>query len=193
MATSTWKLQFVAAGAAFLLISLLVLRVSSAAFVAETANAGNSWASGQVSLTDDDGGSSGTAMFNVSGMLPGDVVTRCIKVTYSGSSDPAPVKLYGSVTDSGLSGYLDVKVEEGTAATDAYPGCTGFTPSATIVDETLTTFAGRTGYSTGLGTWDPASGTHSQGYRFTVTLKSTTPDSAQGASSGATFTWGTST
>lgn len=191
----TWKLQLGAAVASLALVSLLVLQVSSAAFVAKTTNTGNSWTTGKVALTDDDG-DPGVAMFDVSGMLPGASVERCIEVTYTGSSDPQPVKLYASGTDSGLGQYLDVTVTEGSGST--FPNCgTTFVadtdPAAQIVNTTLDLFKADVD---GAGIWDPtATGSTGQSrtYKFVVTLKSTTPDSAQGASAAATFTWETTT
>lgn len=195
--TRTWKLQLGAAIASLALVSLLVLEVSSAAFVANTTNTGNSWTTGQVSLTDDDGGpTSGVAMFDVTGMLPGQSAERCIQVTYTGSSDPQPVKLYASGTDSGLGQYLDVTVTEGSGST--FPNCgTTFVadtaPGAQIVNSTLDAFKADTA---GTGIWDPsATGAtgESRTYKFVVTLNANTPDTAQGASAAATFTWETTT
>lgn len=191
----TWKLQIGAAIASLALVSLLVLQVSSAAFVANTENTGNSWTTGQVALSDDDGGpTSGVAMFDVTGMLPGDTVKRCIEVTYTGASDPQPVKLYASGTDSGLGQYLDVSVTEGSGSTFGNCGTTFVADSgAQIVNSTLAAFKAD---ADGAGIWDPT-GTgptgQSKTYEFVVTLNAATPDSAQGASAAATFTWETTT
>lgn len=193
MAASAWKLQIGAAVASMLLVSLLVVRVSSAAFSATTQNPANNWASGSIALSDDDGGGVGSAMFDVTGMLPGQTATRCIKLTYTGATNPTAVKLYGSVTDGGLADHLEVTVKEGTGG--GYGSCSGFTASGTILNAVkLKTFGStRTDYSTGAGTWDPAATGEAKVYEFTVTLRSDTPSSAQGSDAKATFTWETTT
>ena len=191
--TRIWKLQLAAAATSLALVSMLVMHVSSAAFSATTSNGSNSWATGSITLSDDDGGGAGSAMFNVTGMLPGDTVKKCIVVTYTGAVDPTAVKLYTTVTDSGLGDHLDVTVKEGTGGTNS--DCTGFTATSTIVsNSTLTAFGtAHSGYANGAGVWNPTTTGDKQTYEFTVTLGSDTPSSAQGGSSQATFTWETTT
>lgn len=188
------KLQVGAAAASLLLVSLLVLRVSSAAFSATTANTGNSWSAGSITLTDDDGGGASQAMFNVTGMVPGQTVTKCIVVTYSGAVNPTAVKLYsGGITDGGLAPHLDVTVEEGDGGT--YTSCTGFAATGTILtSKALSAFhSDHNGYATGVGTWDPSGNAQTKTYRFSVTLGSDTPASAQSNNAQASFTWETQT
>ena len=183
------KVQIGAAAASLLLVSLFVLRVSSAAFSATTENTGNSWSTGSVALTDDDGGGVGQAMFNVSSMVPGQTVTKCIVVTYAGDVDPTGVKLYvSSLTDGGLAPHLDVTVEEGDGGT--YADCTGFSPTNTIVNKTLTAFnTDHSGFGNGAGVWDPAATGEDKTYRFSVTLGSDTPSGSQGDDAQASFQW----
>lgn len=194
--TATWKLQLGAGVASLALISLLVLQVSSAAFTAKTSNSANSWATGQVALTDD-AGDPAVAMFDVSGMVPGQTVTRCIEVTYTGSADPEPVKLYASGADSGLGQYLDVTVTEGSGST--FGDCGGTfvadpAQGAQIVSATLADFkTAHTNFSNGAGIWDPTTTGDKRVYQFVVQLNANTPDSAQNASAAATFTWETTT
>lgn len=191
-ATSTWKLQLAAAVASLLLVSTLVVRVSSAAFSAQTDNPSNSWATGEVTLSDDDGGGAASAMFDVTGMLPGQTVTKCITVTYTGSADPTAVKLFADVTDGGLGDHLDVTVREGDGG--AYADCTGFATTATLANGvTLNDFADHADYATGAGSWNPTGTEQDKTYQFVVTLGADTPDAAQGADAQATFTWETST
>jgi hypothetical protein len=189
------KVVLVAFGA-LALVSMLVMRTSQAAFVATTANEGNSFSAGGVELTDD----GASAMFTATAMAPGQTVTRCITVTYAGSiPDPGPVRLYGggfvqepgpSTGSQGIAGYLNLPVEEGGGG--SYATCAGFTPSATIVSgTTLAGFnAARTGYATGAGQWDPSSTPSSRTYRFSLQLDPATPGSEQEAGvSGAVFAW----
>jgi predicted ribosomally synthesized peptide with SipW-like signal peptide len=63
------------------------------AFSDTTSNEANSFESGSVTIGDDD---SGSAMFSLTGMKPGDpAVSRCLDVTYTGTLD-AQVRMYGA-------------------------------------------------------------------------------------------------
>jgi hypothetical protein len=155
---------------------------SNAAFTDQTQSTGNSFTTGTVTLTDDDGAA---ALFSVSNMEPGQTVVDCIEVTYSGTVvDPSAVKLYtGGYTDSGtLATFLNLTVEEGTGG--VFGNCTGFTLENTI--ESGTTVAGfdtaHTNYATGAGVWDPAGTPETKTYRVTVELDAATPDGQQGES-----------
>ena len=159
------------------------------AFTSTTTNSGNSFASGTVSLADND---AGAAMYSVANQKPGDSVTRCIKVDYIGSVD-ADVKLYTPSTIGSLGQYVDVQVRPGTG-NPSFSGCTGFTPDAAdIYNDTLANFP--TSYATGILDAGPGSNTKwlandSVVYRFTVTLRSSAPDAAQGLTTGShAFTW----
>lgn len=93
------------------------------AFSSTTSNSGNQFQTGSVTLTDND---SGTAMFNMTGARPGDTVSKCITVSYSGTLT-SNVRLYGAATaGTGLDQYLDLKVTRGTfsGATPANMACT---------------------------------------------------------------------
>ena len=97
------------------------------AFSGTTADAGNSFQAGTVTLTDDD---STSAMMTLGGMRPGDGDSACIMVTYTGSL-PASVRLLGTTTGSGLAPFLDLKVTRGTKPAGTFDSCTGFTADAT--------------------------------------------------------------
>lgn len=163
---------------------------SRAIFTDTTDNTGNSLGAATVDLVDDDAGS---AMFNVTGMLPGDTSTACILVTYQGTApDPSAVRLYsGGYTDSGdFANYLNLTIEEGTGGN--FASCAGFTLVNTIESGgTLTDFnTTHTNYATGAGVWDPSSTPESVTYRITFELDSAAPNSEQGESVTAlTFTW----
>jgi hypothetical protein len=65
-------------------------------------------------------------MFNMTGARPGDTVSKCITVSYSGTLT-SNVRLYGAATaGNGLDAYLDLKVTRGTfsGATPANMACT---------------------------------------------------------------------
>ena len=169
--------------AAVLLVGVLVVTASSAAFSDTTDNSGNTWSAGTVILTDDDLGS---AMFAVSDMAPLASVTECIVVTYSGTLLPSDVNLYGVSAGTGLDAYLDVTIEEGSGG--VFGNCTGFIASSTIYTGTLANFsATHTNFTNGAGAWNPAANPESKTYRFTVSLQDN--NLAQGLNATATFTW----
>mgnify|MGYP001811679368 CR=1 FL=1 len=172
--------------AAFLLVGLLVMGTSRAAFSDTTDNDGNLFAAGDVVLTDDD---NTQAMFDVSNMVPAVPAQKCIEVTYEGSITPADVELYvasGDLTGTGLDGYLDLTVELGAGG--GFADCTGFAPSATVFTGELGAFAAAyTDFASGFGGWTAASTNDAQTYRFTFTLQD--DNAAQGLDAGVTFTW----
>jgi hypothetical protein len=83
--TAAWiafPLAVVASGA-------LIATASYAAFSASTDNAGNSWRTGAVALTDND---QGTALFDEDDLVPGSTGSNCITVTAT-TTNPTTVKL----------------------------------------------------------------------------------------------------
>ena len=119
---------------ASLMVTILTVGRSEAAFTATTASS-SSFATGTVVLTDDD---SGSALFTATGMTAGSSVTDCITVTYSGTIVPAPIRMYGSTTGT-LDTYLDAIIEIGTGG--SFGDCTGFTPTSTLFTNTLANFS----------------------------------------------------
>ncbi|MDQ3871135.1 MAG: SipW-dependent-type signal peptide-containing protein [Chloroflexota bacterium] len=119
-----------------------------AAFSATTSNTGNQITSGTVALNDSDGGT-GKLSF-IAGGTPGQVTTKCIRVTYTGSL-AATVKLYrtGAIA-AGANGKYSVAVERASTGTLTAPAadmnCTGPTAWASVLattdlDLTPTTYA----------------------------------------------------
>ena len=160
---------------ALLASGALVSQASYAAFSATTANPSNTWAAGQVALTDDDGGTSpttGTAMFTASKLKPGSTGQKCIVVS-STSTVASTLKLYSTAvsTTNGLSTYLNLTVEEGTGGSFA-GGCTGFTAAATDFTGTLAGFGtGATAFGSGVGAFAlTGTPTETRSYRFTYSL-----------------------
>lgn len=187
--------QFGIAGLAFALIALLVVTSSRAAFVAQTSNTTNQVSTAGITLTDD---GSGTAMFNnVTGLVPGTYVDRCITVTWTGTTDPLPVELYVSGAPTGnLAPYLNLTVDVGAPiASTNLADCTGFTSTSTIYSGgTLSDFAGlHTNYGNGLATtWDPSTTSpESRTFRFRVDVQSVA--AAQNQTTTFGFTWETQT
>ncbi|WNB84296.1 hypothetical protein [Cellulomonas sp. ATA003] len=127
--------------------TVLVLIVASGAamstwsgFSAQTTNEANSFSTAQISLTDNDTGA--YAMFrsanggNAYALLPGDVVTECIGVTYtSNATTRTPtVKLSATGGAGTLAPDVNVTVTRGTiTGTPSWPTTTcgsGFTADA---------------------------------------------------------------
>ncbi len=169
---------------------LVVIQASNAAYTGTTANETNLFATGTVSLVDDDANS---ALIQLNDMVPGSSEVKCIKVDYTGSTfQITPVKLYGDIVGGAgtIANYLNVKIEEGSAASagdfstcDSFTGTEIFSGTMTAFDTTHNDFAtGVTGYT-------PASGSTSRPYRFTITLDAAAPNTVQASSALTTFTW----
>jgi len=102
--------------------------VTFAAYTATAGNGGNGVEAGSVRLSDNGDGSS---MMTLTGAMPGDTTSACIKVTYDGSI-PSAVRLHGTTAGTGLDAYLDLKVTRGTysSSTPAFKSCVNFQPDA---------------------------------------------------------------
>lgn len=167
---------------------------SYAAFSSSTENPGDSFAAGNVVLSDND---AGAALLSLTGAVPGDSTTRCITVTYDGSL-PAAVRLYGSVSGA-LGSHLELTVTRGTDAAPSFGSCSGFTAdsadyvgagSGVVYSGTLASYP--SSYASGIvdpvpgspATWS-ISDAHT--YRFMVSLND--DPAAQGQSASASFTW----
>ena len=173
------------------LIAVASGRVTFAAFTRTTTNPANAYASGTVTIADND---AGTVMWNVANQLPtSPAIVRCIRVTYTGSL-PATVSLYTTTAGSPLDPYLNVTVEKGTMpAATTFPNCAGFVSQATIsATGTLQAFkTARTGFATGLtafpGVQTAWNNADSLVYRFTVQVQNVF--AAQGLTGLVGFTW----
>lgn len=174
------------------LASLLIVRMSSAAFTASTERPA-SWATAQISLTAD--APVGAAIFDADGMVPGSVETNCIAVTYgSGGADvDATVGLLGRqlAGDDILAQQLEVTVALGTGG--EFEDCEGFDGTDVTADGmTLAAFAADHDVDDGdrIGPWAATDGA-TQVYRITVELPDDidNPNALQGASVAYTFVW----
>jgi len=164
-------------------------QASNAAFTATTTNGAQSFSTGSVAISDNDGGSG--VLFTVSGLKPGSTGTACITVSYTGSL-AAGVRLYGTSpsTTNSLSSYVLLQIDETTGSgTITYPSCTGFGASTTLFNSTLASFgSAKTSYATGLSSWNPG-GSATRDYRFTYTLDSAAPNTTMSSSAAITFVW----
>jgi hypothetical protein len=184
-------LQVAAVALAFVVVAGLVVTSSRAAFVAQTGNLTNQVTSAAIDLADND---SGVAMFqNVTGLMPGTNVDRCIDVTYTGTVDPLPVLLYAAAPPTGtLAPYLNLTVDIGADTADPFTGCSTFVSSGSVYSGTLDGFATtHSGYAAGATTWDPAGSPETRTFRFRISVQST--PAAEGLTSTFGFSWETRT
>jgi hypothetical protein len=184
-------IQLSAFALTFILIALLVVTSSRAAFVAQNDNSTNQVSSAAIALSDND---STTAMFdNVPNMIPGTTYERCIDVTYTGTIDPTAVMLYATGTPTGtLAPYLDLTIQVGTDLTPVFRDCAGFASAGTIYTGTLSNFAStKTGYASGVSTWDPIGSPETRTFRFVLTVQDNTAAAAKTTTFG--FSWETRT
>jgi Camelysin metallo-endopeptidase len=163
------------------------------AFSSTTSSASNQFASGTVTLGDNDLGAS---LYNVTNAKPGESISKCIKVTYTGSLE-ADVHLYTTSTIGTLGQYVELTITPGSQTSPSFPSCTGFTADSggPLYSGTLSAFAtAKNSYANGVVDY-PGSTTKWQTndsviYQFTLTLQSSAPEAAQGLSTGShTFTW----
>jgi hypothetical protein len=170
-------------------VGLVVGAGTFAAFSSTSGNAGNGFAAGTVVIADNDAGS---AMWNVANRVPGDTVTTCIRVTYSGSLD-ANVRLYSATAVGTVDQYLNLTVDKGSMpGTTTFPNCTSFSSESTIYSGTIQGFKNANNtYSNGLGAYPGVqtkwNTNDSLVYRFTVTLQNNV--GAQGLTSTTALTW----
>lgn len=155
---------------------------AGAAFRGTNGNSGNSLSSGTVALS----GVPVGKLFDVTGMQPGSIGTRCVTVTYTGTL-PAGVRFYATapdVTKRAINNYLNLTVYRGTD-----PGlCTTTTPPTALFTGTAAALTSTNGsWASGLGAW-PATTGQSSVYRIDYLLKG--DDSAENLkTSELLFTW----
>jgi hypothetical protein len=145
--------------------SIAALGVFSA-YSATTTNDNNSYASGSVSIADNDAGS---FLYQATNQAPSQQTQSCIHVTYTGSL-ASSVKLYlASAVANGAA--FNLTVERGTEAAPSFPSCTGFTPTSTAYSGTLGLFP--TTYAAGVdgkAAGAPWATNDSVDYRFTISV-----------------------
>ena len=164
----------------------VVEQSTNAAFTATTTNGSNSWASGSVSVTDDD---SAVAMFNASPLAPGASASHCIQVTYGGSL-PSAIRLYASGLTGTLGPDLTLVVQQSTGG--SFANCTGFNTGAatTLYSGTIAALAAASSsYATGVACWTASGSGDSRVLKFTWTLNPAVANSQQGASASVGFVW----
>ncbi len=178
--------RVMAVAVALLMLTVLTVSRSQAAFSANTVNTANGFTTGTVDIADDDGGA--TALFNAVALSPGTAVENCIVVTYTGDLTPADIKLYG--TSSGaLAPYLDTTIDVGTGG--AFGNCATFvedTPGVPLYSGTLAAFStAHTAWVNGLATFTAPATSTAKTLRFTVEVQNN--PLAQNKTAAADFTW----
>jgi hypothetical protein len=187
-------IQLSAFALTFILVALLVVTSSRAAFVAQNDNTTNTVTAAAIDLGDND---SNGAMFNSTGLMPGTNVQRCIDVTYTGNIDPLLVRIYATAPPTGTLGtYLNLTVDVGDDTADAFGSCTNFGAvggSTNVYTGTLAGFAAaHPDYANGRSTtWDPTGTGQTKTFRFTVSVQDNA--SAEGLTSTFGFSWETRT
>ncbi len=195
---STTGLKILATGLVLGLSAVIAGFGTWSAFSSTTSNDANRFEAGSVTISDSDG-DPGVAMFNLTGLKPGEpgaAGAKCIKVTYSGTLD-ATVKLYGSTTAGSLGSYLNLKITRGSiSGTHTFPSCTNFSPDGTeyiagkgngvVYDGTLaslpSSFSGGIQYPA--SNWSASSAV----YKFEASVQDN--NSAQGqTATGVKFVW----
>jgi hypothetical protein len=181
-----------AAPIAVLLAGSMVWQGSNAAFSTDTRSTGNSWETGSVFLSDDDGGA---AMFQIQNVTPGQTGTKCIRVTAT-SSVAGLVRTYvGDLAADGLQQYIKVTIQQGTVG--AFAGCGLFVADATEASQSLSSlFTDHATYGTGVLPWttvgEPLG--ESKTYKFTWVFDTTgldqpAIDALQGKAVSINFEW----
>jgi hypothetical protein len=163
---------------------------TQAAISDATENPGNEFNAGAIDLEDND---SGTYMYQVDNVQPGDSIERCIRVSYTGTVD-STVKLFMTTPLDGLAPYVDMTVDVGTQGAATFPNCTGFTSTSNIYTGTLDGFqathanaAGGLAYSpNGASPWTD---TDSVVYRVTLTLQNVARAPGDDFSGTHTYSW----
>jgi hypothetical protein len=188
------KIALFAAGpVAVLIAGGMVWQGSQAAFTANTRNAGSSWATGNVTLTDDD---LGAAAFTVENIVPGQTGQKCIVVT-SNSNVPGEVRAYTQnlISSKGLENRIYFDLEQGTGG--SFNDCTGFTPvTNTVPALPISTLASvNRDFATGGASWQTAGNPgETQSYRGTWRFDTTglsqeDINALQGARVGIDLVW----
>jgi hypothetical protein len=163
----------------FPLTAIVLLGVFAALSLAEMGtDSGGSGVDGKI--TDDDGGA---PLFSAAALRPGERVTNCIEIKYSGTKD-APVALAGRGSGA-LDQYLDVDVERGSGG--SHGDCNGFSGTP-IFNGTLAEFL-RTGDSdeSAIPAWTASESESSRAFRISVALRDV--PQAEGQTASVNFEW----
>jgi hypothetical protein len=166
-----------AAAISSLAIATLVVTQSSRALYPEGTVAANEFASGTVSLSDDD---QGRSLVSLENMAPNRPVQQCISVTYDGTILPVAIRIAASASGD-VADYLLVDVERGSGG--GFGDCDGFVPEADVFVGRVGEFAGEDGVELGVLRNEG----DSMSFRFTFDLAD--ENDAAGRSGSIDFVW----
>lgn len=161
--------QGLAGIASLLLVGLLIMTSSRAAFTGEVA-ADATWETAEVQLSHD--AEQGVDFATPENLVPGDVVTGEVTVTYDGSAESVDIALLADVTNdpAGLAEVLNLTIDDGVDT--AYSG-------------TLAHLSN----SDGELPWRSAAPGDSRHYAITVELDAAANDDHADAAASASFVW----
>jgi hypothetical protein len=167
-------------------VALAVLALVGGAAVFSSASSANTFVAGTVALSSD---GSGSSLFDLPNMKPGDNTSWCVQVSYTGTL-AATVGLSGTETGN-LAQYVTATIVRGTfpGSPPANNACTGFTPDTTgsaVWTGVLNTVPTAGTPLLDAGSW--TAGT-SHVYEITIALPTDAVDAAQGQTATAGFTW----
>lgn len=163
------KAQFGGIAVALLVAAFLTVQLSVAAFTDTATNPDNTFSAGQVQISESN---NGTAMFDVTQIVPGWSETEQVTVQNDSTVDTEVALYVSSLDDTGLAPYLNVTVTRGGAP--VYDGSLTGMPQ---------TFDAATAVAEGPGTTSV--------FEFTVSMPQGQAgvDAAQGTGVTAAFTW----
>jgi hypothetical protein len=149
---------------------------SGANFTASAANPGNVFTTGTLLIGD----SSSSALFNATGLKPGDTKTATVDIQNTGSlGGDFVVKTANQTGSSALLGQIDLTVADcGVWSGGTAPSCSSPT----------TKYSGKVSGLTSAALGNYAGGDQHR-YLFSATLPSSTDDTYQGKTAGVDFTW----
>lgn len=178
------SLRVLASVAALSLFGAIGAWGTYSAFTDTTESSGSTFSSGTVHITDDDAGS---AMFALTGMLPGTQAGKCINVTNAGDVPFSNVAL-SAATSGALAGALQVTIDKGSGAIGgAGSSCTNFSATTTgLVTGLLNALP------TGAAPFDDSSSWAAgatRSYRVTVQLDPLAAAGFQGKTASLDLTW----
>ena len=122
--------------AAVTLVGVLGVAGTTAALSDTTDSSLNEFDAGEIDLTDNDADS---FMYDVDNQEPGDVVEKCVQISYTGTTDSLVALYLGSPIGS-VGPYVDMTVDVGTQSTVAFPDCAGFVAGTNLYTGTLAGF-----------------------------------------------------
>jgi hypothetical protein len=193
-------LRAAAPAVGLLAAGLLVWQGSYSAFSATTDNGTESWATGQLTLTNN-GGIAGapaylastTAVFNETNLVPGSTRTTCLTVNSTGSLAGSLRFYRGAVTDNSvttkLGDQLQLTITAAPTAADVLLNCAAFPAAGNVtVANNVTLNNLPTTWATAAGPVAVAAGNVKVAYKFTYTLVSTGNNANDSAMMGKTAT-----